>query len=137
MRKLPTFCEQEVFPSLGPGTEKITHSHEVHFYSDDAAFLLGFTCFVEAALKAGNPVIVIATESHRKSLFQRLLARGMDGAAAMEQGRYISLDVDEALSTFMVNDLPDPARFLKVVGDLLASTVKAAKGDASQSGSLR
>jgi hypothetical protein len=28
--------------------------------------------FIEAAMNAGNPVIVIATESHRASLFQRL-----------------------------------------------------------------
>ena len=33
----------------------------------------------------------------------------------MEQGLYLSLDVDEALSTFMVNDLPDPVRFLKIL----------------------
>ena len=121
------FFQQEVLPPLVPGTPKITHSHEVHFYSDDEAFLFGLAPFVEAALNAGNPVIVVATESHRKSLFQTLLARGMDGAAAIEQGLYITLDVYEALSTFMVNDLPDSARFLKIFGDLLSSTLKTAK----------
>ena len=123
---------QEVLPSLIRGKVEITHSHEVQFYSDEAAFLLGFTCFIEAALKAGNPVIVIATESHRKSLLERLLARGVDGEAAMEQGLYLSLDVDEALSTFMVNDLPDPVRFLKIFGDLLSSVAKMATGEHSR-----
>jgi DNA-binding NarL/FixJ family response regulator len=121
------FFPQEVFPPLLPGTPKVTHSHGVHFYSDDAAFLLGFACFVEAALHAGNPVIVVATESHRNGLFQTLLALGIDGAAAMQQGLYTSLDVYEVLSTFMVNDLPDSAQFLKVFSDLLSSTLKAAK----------
>jgi DNA-binding NarL/FixJ family response regulator len=121
------FFPQEVFPPLVPGTPKVTHSHGVHFYSDDAAFLLGFACFVEAALHAGNPVIVVATESHRNGLFQTLLALGIDGAAAMQQGLYTSLDVYEVLSTFMVNDLPDSAQFLKVFSDLLSSTLKAAK----------
>jgi DNA-binding NarL/FixJ family response regulator len=123
----PGYFQQEVFPPLVPGTPKMTHSHGVHFYSDDAAFLLGLACFVEAALHAGNPVIVVATLSHRKGLFQTLLARGIDGAAAMEEGLYLSLDVYETLSTFMVNDLPDSVRFLKVFGDLLSSTLKAAK----------
>ena len=86
---------------------EIPRSHEVEFYSDDAAFVVGFTPFIEAALEAGNAVIVIATESHRKSLLQRLQEHGVDVAAAIEQGRYVSLDVADTLSTFMVNDLPD------------------------------
>jgi DNA-binding NarL/FixJ family response regulator len=123
---------QEVLPSLIRGKMETTHRHEVQYCSDEAAFLLGFTCFIETALKAGNPVIVIATESHRKSVLERLLARGVDGAAAMEQGFYLSLDVDEALSTFMVNDLPDPVRFLKIFGDLVSSVAKMATGEHSR-----
>ena len=98
---------------------EIPRSHEVEFYSDDAAFVVGFTLFIDAALEAGNAVIVIATESHRKSLLQRLQEHGVDVAAAVEQGRYVSLDVADTLSTFMMNDLPDPVRCLKVAGDLL------------------
>jgi len=47
--------------------------------------------------------------------------------AAIEQGKYVSLDAAETLSTIMVNDLPDPAKFLKVTGNLIAETAKAAK----------
>ncbi len=108
---------------------EIPRSHEVEFYSDDAAFVIGFTSFIEAALEAGNAVIVIATESHRKSLLQRLQEHGVDVAAAIEQGRYVSLDVADTLSTFMVNDLPDPALCLKVAGDLVMEAAKAAQGE--------
>jgi DNA-binding NarL/FixJ family response regulator len=117
-------CHQEVPPSPVPDQAKIKHRHEVQFYPDDPAFLLGFAGFIEDALSAGNPVIVVATESHRRSLLETLLARGTDSAAAMEQGLYLSVDVHQALSTFMVNDLPDPARFLKVFGDLLSSAAR-------------
>jgi DNA-binding NarL/FixJ family response regulator len=111
------------------GTEKksIPRSHDVEFYSDDEAFVIGFAPFIEAALEAGNAVIVIATESHRKSLLQRLQEHGVDVDAAIEQGRYMSLDVADTLSTFMVNDLPDAARCLKVAGDLLIEAAKAAQ----------
>jgi DNA-binding NarL/FixJ family response regulator len=111
------------------GTEKkgLPRSHEVEFYSDDAAFVIGFTPFIEAALEAGNAVIVIATESHRKSLFQRLQEHGVDVASAIEQGRYVSLDVADTLSTFMVNDLPDAVRCFKVAGDLVMEAAKAAQ----------
>jgi DNA-binding NarL/FixJ family response regulator len=118
---------QEVLPSLRQKEPLITRSHEVQFYSDDAALLFAISSFIEGALKAGNPAIVVATESHRKSLLQMLLARGVDGAAAIEQGFYLPVDVDEMLWGFMANDLPDSVRFLKLVGDLLASATTAAK----------
>jgi DNA-binding NarL/FixJ family response regulator len=115
---------QQVPPPPVPDQAKVKHSHEVHFYSDDAAFLLGLAGFVETALEAGNPVIVVATEPHRKGLLETLMARGIDGAAAIEQGLYLSLDVYQALATFMVDDLPDSTRFLKIFGGLLSSTAK-------------
>ena len=123
---------KETFASIAPPLSqesKVTRCHEVQFYSDDASFLAGFTRFVEAALEAGNAVIVVVTESHRNSLLQRLQARGVDIFAAIEKGSYIPLDVADTLSTFMVNDLPDPVRFLKIAGDLVAAAAKAAKGE--------
>jgi DNA-binding NarL/FixJ family response regulator len=114
------------------GKVESTHRHRAQFYVDDEAFLSSLTGFIEAGLKAGNPVIAVATGLHRKSLFERLLARGVDGVAAMEQGLYLSLDVDEALATFMVGDLPDPARFLKIFGDVLSSAAEMAIGEHPQ-----
>ncbi len=102
-----------------------THCHEVQFYSDDEAFLLGFSRFIEAALKAGNPVIAIATKSHQTSLLQILLSSGVDVAASIEQGLYLPLDVGEALSAFMVKDLPDSIRLRKLLGDQIALAAKA------------
>lgn len=124
--------QQQVLPSPLSGKVGSTHRHRVHFYVDDEAFLSGLTSFIEAGLKAGNPVIAVATRLHRKSLLERLLARGVDGIAAMEQGLYLSLDVDEALATFMVGDLPDPARFLKIFGDVLSSAAEMAIGEHPQ-----
>jgi DNA-binding NarL/FixJ family response regulator len=112
--------------SLVPERRAIDRNHAVQFYSDDESFLVGFAGFIEAALKTENAVIVVATESHRNSLFRTLQARGLDIDAAIEQGRCISLDVAQMLSNFMVNDLPDRTRFLKVAGDLVAA---AAKGE--------
>ena len=103
--------------------------HEVGFYSDDASLLDGFTQFIGAALKSGSAVIVIATESHRDGILLRLQAHALDIGAAIEQGRYISLDVAETLSTFMVNDQPDPVRFQKAVSDTIMTAAKAVKGE--------
>jgi DNA-binding NarL/FixJ family response regulator len=123
---------KETFASPAPPLSQEARGsrcHEVQFYSDDASFLAGFTRFVEAALEAGNAVIVVATESHRNSLLQRLQVHGVDVFAAIEKGSYIPLDVADTLSTFMANDLPDPIRFLKIAGDLFAAAAKAVKGE--------
>jgi DNA-binding NarL/FixJ family response regulator len=128
-KSLKSFQRDTVLAPLDLPNMGISRRHEVQFYSDDDLFLHGFTQFIGAALKAGNAVIVVATESHRKGLLPRLQAHGSDIAAAIEQGRYISLDAAETLSTFMVNDLPDPARFLKVAGDLIMTAANVVKGE--------
>jgi hypothetical protein len=107
--------------------------HEVAFYRDDASFVGGFTRFVEAAPKAGKPVIVIATEAHRSSILDRLQAHGWDIATVIREGIYISLDASDILSTFMVNDWPDSVQLSKVVGNLIAEAAGAANGGARQS----
>jgi len=131
-RALDRLCRNDALPWLVPRKTEITRGHEVEFYSDDEALVVGFTYFIEAALKTGNAVIVAATESHGKSLLQRLQEHGVDIAAATEQGRYVPLDVAETLSTFMVNDLPDPVRFFRVVGDLITAAARARAGGQSR-----
>jgi DNA-binding NarL/FixJ family response regulator len=122
---------QEVLPALVPEKTQTVRSHEVQFYPDDESFVDGFTGYIKAALLNGNAVIVVATESHQKSLLQSLQDHGASIAAAIEQGRCLSLDVADTLSTFMVNDLPDPMRFFKVVGGLIA-TAQATAGRPSR-----
>ena len=111
---------------------KAPHRHEVLFYPDDAVFLDSCTRFIAAALDAGNVAAVVATESHRDSLFQRLKAEGLDVDAEIKHGRYISLEVAKTLSTFMVNDMPDWERFFEVVGGLVSGAAKAGKGEHSR-----
>jgi DcmR-like sensory protein len=115
-----------------PRKEEITRSHEVQFYSDDAAFVVGFTDRIQAALGAGNLVIVVATESHRESLLQTMREQGVDITVAIAQGHYLALDVVDTLSTFMGDEVPDPVRFFRVVGDLTPAAARSAAGEQSR-----
>jgi len=108
---------------------KIARRHEVGFYPDDASLLVDATQFIGTALMAGHGAIVVATESHQNNLLRRLETHGVDIAAAIEQGRYISMDAADALSAFMINRMPDPARFLELFGDLIVTVAEAAKGE--------
>jgi CheY-like chemotaxis protein len=101
--------------------------HEVQFFSDDTVLLDRLVPFVALALNAGDAAIVVATESHRDHLLQRLKAEGLDIDAEIKEGRYIPLDTADTLSTFMVNDMPDSTRFLEVVGRLIEGAAKTGK----------
>jgi hypothetical protein len=102
-------------------------SHEVGFYSDDQQLLDAVTRFIGTALKAGNSAIIVATESHRNSLFPQLKTHGLDMGAVIEQGRYVALDAAETLSQILLDDRPDPGRFLELLGNLVLTAMEAAK----------
>lgn len=103
--------------------------HEVGFYSDDRHFLENVTRFIAAALRGGNSAIVAASESHRVSLLPRLYACGLDMFGAIEEGRYIALDAAGALSTFLLNGMPDSALFMAAFGSIIHNATKAARSE--------
>jgi len=74
--------------------------HEVNFYPDDEAFVAGFGRFIESTLRNGNAVVVLATESHRAGILQRLRRKGVDVDVAVEEKRYVALDLADSLPTF-------------------------------------
>jgi DNA-binding NarL/FixJ family response regulator len=111
---------------------EITRKHEAGFYSDDRDLLDHLTRFVATALKVGNAAIVIATDSHRQVLHSRLKAEGLDLGTVIKQGRYIPLDAADTVSTIMVSGMPDPVRFLELLGDLIVTATKSARGKSSR-----
>jgi DNA-binding response OmpR family regulator len=121
------FRTKIIFSPLHQNTE-IALRHDVGFYSEDARLLDDLAQFIGAALKAGNAAIVVATESHRESLLPRLQAQGLDIGTAIEQGRYVPLDAADTLSALMLNGMPDPDRFLNLLGNLILTVSKAATG---------
>jgi hypothetical protein len=109
-------------------TARHHRSHEMLIYSEEKFLLENFTRFTAAALRAGKPAIVVATKSQLDSLLQSLNAEGVDATAASQSGAFIPLEVTETLSAFMVNDLPDPVRFVNVATDLIRAAAKGATG---------
>jgi DNA-binding NarL/FixJ family response regulator len=105
-----------------------THRHEVEFYPDDISVVDGYARFIEYALSGGNAIIVVVTESHRATLVSKLQANGVNVAAAIAQGSYVSLDAADAMASLTVNDTPDPVRCAQVIGDVVTRAAKAVRG---------
>lgn len=104
---------------------EIVRHHPAHFYADDETFLSDFTGFITSALNAQGAVIVVTTESHRTSLIERLQGDGVNIAAAVDQKRYIALDVADPLSPTMVNT-SDPVGFAQSARDLIVEAARTA-----------
>lgn len=102
--------------------------HELQIYSNDEHFLDGFTSFIAGGLNAGDAVVVLATEAHRQGLDQKLQTQGFDLDVLIKSGSYISIDAWKTLSSFMVEDQPDPDQLASVVSSLVQKVSKAPNG---------
>lgn len=85
---------------IEPRRRQQVERHEIKFYPDNPSLVHDFAQFIDGALKIGNAVVVIATESLRTGILQRLRTNGVDPSAAA--GRYFPLDISEPISTSAV-----------------------------------
>jgi len=85
--------------ALHPHKGDARNRHPVDFYPDDSVFVASFANYIEAAIANGKVAVMIASESHHTSISQRLRSSGVDIDAAVEQNRYISLDIADSLSS--------------------------------------
>jgi signal transduction histidine kinase len=115
--------EDNIEPALAPRTdwtEMGASEHFVQFYDTDTFLVDAVGAFVSSGLRAGDAAIVVATQAHREAIEERLRAAGLDVAAAIAGGQYLSLDAAEALSGFMVDNELEPGRFLEIFEPILA-----------------
>jgi DNA-binding NarL/FixJ family response regulator len=116
------FAAPENNPSKGQSL------HDLQIYSNDEYLLEGFASFITSGLSAGNAVVVVATEAHRLGLIQKLQTQGFDLDAIIKCKSYISIDAQEALASFMVDDQPNTKQFENTVSNLVKTASKAPNG---------
>ena len=94
--------------------------HLLQLYEDDDTFLDTLEDYVHGGFQAGEAVIVIATTRHAKQLNARLRTRGVDVAALRRSRRYILMNAEQTLHSFISDDgWPNDEKFYTVIGSLL------------------
>src|SRR5439155_99244 len=93
--------------------------HVVMFYEADRFLVDGVVDFIGPALKAGERAIVVATAEHRASIEAGLRDDGIDMSQMLADGSYVAVDAARTLARFLIEDVPDPARFEAVLNGLL------------------
>src|SRR5258708_4436680 len=99
--------------------------HFVQFYESDSFLLNSLTDCVRIGLRAGNAVVVIGTKARGHGLSESLRKSGLDLSGPRASGQYVALDAAKALARFMVGELADRGRFVRVVGGIIE---RAARG---------
>ncbi|HKP31935.1 MAG TPA: MEDS domain-containing protein [Chitinophagaceae bacterium] len=92
--------------------------HVLQIYENDSVFLDTLAGFVGGGIKSGECVIVIATKEHLKMLRERMTGYGIKVDVLIGDDRYIPLNAEDVLSTFMVNGWPDEILFNQTVSSL-------------------
>ncbi len=101
------------------------NEHFVRFYDDDEILLAEVGDFLEIAINAGGCGIVIATREHIQALQDRFAIAMINSDVELTLSqKLITLDAQEMLDLFMVNEWPDENRFDATVGNILRSACK-------------
>ncbi len=98
--------------------------HVLQIYETDAIFLDTLAGFVGEGIKAGESVVVIATNEHLADLEERFRSVGMHIDHLLNENLYIPLDAEKTLSLFMVDGWPDEALFNKTVSAIISKAKK-------------
>jgi DNA-binding NarL/FixJ family response regulator len=99
--------------------------HEAGFYADESSLLNDYLTFAEAALVAGNGLVMVVSHSRRDTLYQRLRARGIDIDRTVREGRCLWRDVPVALDSVIVDGEVDEVRLWNAASALI---IEAATG---------
>lgn len=98
--------------------------HDVHFYKTEQQLTEAVVGFLADGLNAGQPLVVIATEAHRKAFHAGLRQRGLDTEELMTGREAIWLDARETLTCFMEGSIPNRDLFIETVGNVFERLLK-------------
>jgi hypothetical protein len=100
---------------------QFTAVHSVHIYGDDDGLISRLCALVATSLRLGDSALIIATAEHRAALLKALEGTGIEVRACVREGRYVMLDAQSALETFMRDGRPDPVLFAQNVGGFISA----------------
>ena len=128
------FVSPQGFRGQKAGTEVTTWFprdcgfHTMQFYHDDQDRLAGGMGYVTAALKENATVIYVDRKAHLAGLARKLEAFGL--RAAIEQGRFIALDVHrDVLPYIMASGMPDAAKMITLFEDAAVQASSPGESD--------
>jgi PAS domain S-box-containing protein len=98
-------------------TRPWTTGHNVQFYEDERFLFSSVSAFVTEGLEASQPILVIATEAHRRGIEAEIRRTG--SRADADGHEVVWLDARETLAAFMEGGVPNRELFEATVGNVV------------------
>jgi len=99
-------------------------AHDVQFYAGDRDLYDTVVAFLADGLRTAQPLVVIATERHRRAFKTGLAALGFD-IEDIEYSRDVAfLDARDTLAAFMEGKMPNRELFYATVGNVLERVMR-------------
>jgi MEDS: MEthanogen/methylotroph, DcmR Sensory domain/Histidine kinase-like ATPase domain len=101
--------------------------HIVKFYEHDSELVATVVPYLAAGIRAGDMVVVVATEVHRQAFETELVAGGVDVASARAAGSFLTLDAASTMAAIMVEGQIDRDAFRELAGGLVREPVESGR----------
>ena len=89
--------------------------HDVQFYDTEEFLVASATTFLREGLRAGQPLIIICTEGHRRGFIKEL---ALHPEHRIEGVEITWLDARQTMAAFMNGRMPDPELFEDTLGNV-------------------
>lgn len=96
-------------------TQPPGHFHAVRFYDGVESLARMVAGYLGDGFAARQPALAITTPDHGRTIEEALGAQGWNVAALKASGKLTLLDADETMAAFMVDGMPDAAKFEAIV----------------------
>jgi hypothetical protein len=99
-------------------------THDVQFYESEEVLASSVARFLIQGVRVGQPMVVIATASHRKAFKKEMRSMGIDPAELVEGRDVVWLDARETLSAFIEGARPNRELFEATVGSVFEQLMR-------------
>jgi hypothetical protein len=103
--------------------------HDALFYSDDDFMIDGMQSYLRKAVDEGDGAFCVASKQHLAALASRFKPHQHEMDAAAEQGRYVALDVNDAVAALTTNGKLDEVRASEFFGNILGKITATIQHD--------
>jgi MEDS: MEthanogen/methylotroph, DcmR Sensory domain len=103
------------------------HFHAVRFYDSEKSLCRIVASFLGEGLATGQSALVVGTPGHRRAIVEELRARHFDVVRMHAAGDLVLVDARKLMSEFMVDGVPDAARFMDCATRVLERAARGRK----------
>jgi len=100
--------------------------HDLQLHESDHTLVGGVTEFLLSAVRAGQSLIVVATDAHLQGFDAELRAHRVDPDRLAAQGRYVQFRATAALDAMLEDGEPDADRFESLLAPVIERSLAAA-----------